>query len=262
MPRARTSLSRVRRKLVPAGAVFAISFLAGCANGDFGRVRPSLVHDHIHDWIGTDTVGPPDKAGFRPGLTDDERQLRDLAYPLIEPPYNRNRWYSMLGEYGAGGFRPGQVDQTAYSSVLMLRSYRSTTARYAQLIEDVRNDIVRVAPFFRSAARVVDLDRKRQQSLAYVTDLPGEDQTNVVKRASENLLIVDWVDQSLNGRVAAYRYALGRLVVTYPSAMAVEAERAINQLQIKIGENRFVVADATMANSSAFRHAAWADRRR
>ena len=33
-------------------------------------------------------------------LTDEERQLRDLAYPLIEPPYDRQRWYSVLGEYG------------------------------------------------------------------------------------------------------------------------------------------------------------------
>jgi hypothetical protein len=37
-------------------------------------------------------------------VTDDEKKMRDLAYPLIEPPYERQRWYSVLNEYGLSGF--------------------------------------------------------------------------------------------------------------------------------------------------------------
>ncbi len=80
---------------LPHGA--ACCLLGGCApNGDFGRVRPELVNDDIHDWVGRDAAVA--SAGRPPHipLTDDERLLRDLAYPLIEPPYDRNRFDSVL----------------------------------------------------------------------------------------------------------------------------------------------------------------------
>jgi hypothetical protein len=54
--------------------VLALSgVLAGCANGDFDRVRPLLVRDEIHDWVGRKAVevrGIP-SSEFR--ITDDER---------------------------------------------------------------------------------------------------------------------------------------------------------------------------------------------
>jgi hypothetical protein len=51
-------------------------------------LREKLVYDDMHDWVGRDAVrgigGKPSQ--FR--LTDDERQLRDLGYALIQPPYD------------------------------------------------------------------------------------------------------------------------------------------------------------------------------
>lgn len=36
----------------------ALALLTSCApNGDFGEVRPTLVSDNIHDWLGFDAVG-------------------------------------------------------------------------------------------------------------------------------------------------------------------------------------------------------------
>ena len=80
--------------------VFAsLGLLAACANSDFGEVNPVLVTDGIHDWIGRDrSVKPVPPSKFE--YTDDERALRDNAYPLIEPPYDRQQWYSVTGEYG------------------------------------------------------------------------------------------------------------------------------------------------------------------
>ena len=81
--------------------------------------RPSLVTDDMHDGSGARrsqaSALPP--RNFR--LTDDERQLRDLAYALIAPPYDRMRWDSMLREYGLGRARtPPQkllrFDRAAY----------------------------------------------------------------------------------------------------------------------------------------------------
>src|SRR5437899_4184039 len=65
-----------------------MGMLGGCANSDFGEVNETLVTNGIHDWIGRGA--PPAKV--QPSkfeYTDDERALRDNAYPLIEPPYDR-----------------------------------------------------------------------------------------------------------------------------------------------------------------------------
>jgi hypothetical protein len=239
------SSPRSRRRFTHAGLTLILGLLSACAEGDFGRIRSSLVTDDMHAWIGTEAVGSIGVPASRFGLTEEERELRDLAYPLIEAPFDRHRWYSILGEYGvARVFRRDwwQFDPTAYSTQLMARHYRSGIARYAQLIEDIRNDIVRIAPFFRTAARVVDLDQKRQQSMTYIPNLSAEEHANAANRVSENQLVIAWVHHSLNGRTAAYRHALERLVIAYPSPMAIDAERALNQLRAQIGENQLVAA--------------------
>ena len=51
------------------------------------------------------------------------------------------------------------------AALLIDEPHRSHSSRYAQLIEDVRNDITRFEPFFAAAVRVIDLDRKRNASL-------------------------------------------------------------------------------------------------
>jgi hypothetical protein len=223
--------------------VLILALLTGCASGDLGRVRPSLVTDDMHSWIGTEAVGSIGQPPSRYGLTDDERELRDLAYPLIAPPFERDRWYGILEEYGgARVFRRDwwHSERTAYGRELMARPYRSATGRYARLIEDIRNDIVRIEPFFSIARRVADMDRKRQQSLGYIADLTEEERVNALGRISENHLVIGWVHHSLMERSAAFRYALERLVIADPSPMAVDAERAWNQLRMEIARNRLV----------------------
>ena len=75
----------------------------GCVlNGDFGRVRPELVGDNMHDWVGRDAVDRHRRPASEFRTTDEERELRDRAYALIEPPYNRGRWDSVWREYGLG----------------------------------------------------------------------------------------------------------------------------------------------------------------
>jgi len=199
----------------------------------------------MHSWVGTEAVGSIGVPTSRYDLTDNERELRDLAYPLIEPPFNRQRWDSLLGEYGATRILQTpwtQSDQTAYSRELMAKPYRSATSRYERLIEDIRNDIARIGPFFRTAARVADMDGKRQQSLAYISNLDEAERGNALSRITENRLVIDWVHRSLIDRAATYRYALERLVAAYPSPKAIDAERAYNQLQMLVGENPVVAS--------------------
>jgi hypothetical protein len=234
------------RRLQIGAALAGSLLLAACANGDFGRIKPSLVHDDMHAWVGTRAAR---SAGIAPSnypLTDDERQLRDLAYPLIEPPYDRQRWYSIVGEYGLTHiFHCGcDFDATAYERVLNSTWYRSATGRYARLNDDIRNDVVRVPAFFSVARRVLDMDRKREKSLAYVSGLTAEELTDAVQRVAENSLVIGWVQQSLVNRAASYRYALERLVIATPTPIAVETERSLTLLQTRIAENQILPGPA------------------
>jgi hypothetical protein len=237
-----TLLHRWQRR-VHGDAALCLLILIGCQNGDFGRVRPSLVTDGIHAWVGRDAardVGAP--VSLYP-LTDDEILLRDYAYQLIEPPYDRQRWYSVLGEWGLTHyFRPEwyNCDPTVYAARLMNAYVRSEIARYARLDDDMRDDVVRIGNFVPVAHRVLDMDSKREKSMAFVGVLSGPEIANAQARNAENFLVIAWVQQSLANRAAGYRFALERLIVALPSPVAVDVERSLTFLQTRIGEATLV----------------------
>jgi hypothetical protein len=225
------------RRRVFAVAVFAL--LGGCSNGDFGEVQPTLVRDDIHDWVARDAIAGRPTWPSRFDLTDDERELRDLAYPLIEPPYDRQQWYSVLGEYGVIGADHRMIfDRTAYASRLLSSRYRSPLARYSQLSDDIHNDTTRLPQFFETASRVLDIDQKRRKSLVLVSALSRAEWRNAERRMTENTSIVSLVRAKLAQRVSSYRFALERLVIMTPSPQAADVERALNQLQAQIARYR------------------------
>ena len=207
--------------------------LAACSGGDFGRTRADMRSDDMHRWLGAEVTG---SLGLKPSqfqLTDEERQLRDLAYPMIEPPLSRPAWKSVFGDYKAIPSPWHQkivFDRTMYGRTLIDEPHRSHSSRYAQLIEDVRNDVTRFEPFFASAIRVIDLDRKRNASMARVSALSPREKDDAVARMQENSLIVQWVQQCLEQRVSSYRWALERLVIQAPDGMAADADRLIGEL--------------------------------
>jgi hypothetical protein len=212
-----------------------VGCVAGCGiNGDFGRMRPSLVHEDTHAWIGPAAAGGKAGTAKKHQLTDEERRLRDLAYPLIEPPYDRNQWYSVVGEIGLLHQMEFRSKRTDYASRLMTTPYRSQTARYNKLLEDIRNDAVRLDPFFAVAHYVTDMDRKREKSMAHVSGLTPEDRFNTLQSIKENRAIVRWVRSSLEERAASYRIALEQLVIAAPLPVSVEAERALTLLHQRI----------------------------
>jgi hypothetical protein len=242
-PASQPATTRRRSRRLFVDASLCLFILVGCPNGDFGRVRPSLTADDIHNWVGRDAARDAGAPISLYPLTDDERLLRDLAYPLIEPPYDRQRWYSVLNEWGVTRvFQPDwwRCDPTAYAARLMTVWVRSETTRYTRLIEDVRNDVARIEQFVPVARRVLDIDVKRERSLSHIPVLSGAEVANALSRVGENLLIVGWVQRSLVERAAAYQFALERLMVAVPSPLAVEAERSIKFLQQRTAENVLV----------------------
>jgi hypothetical protein len=236
MPETYFPIRTGRVQLSSAALMLALSslVLGGCSGGDFGRTREDFRNDDMHRWMGGEVTGSVGLHASQFQLTDPERQLRDLAFPLIEPPHSRPAWKSVFGDYKpiASPWRQGApaFDRTAYGRALIDEPHRSHSSRYAQLIDDVRDDITRFEPFFASAIRVLDLDRKRNASLAHVSELSPRERADAVARMEENTMIVQWVQQCLERRVSSYRWALERLVIQAPDNMAAEADRLINEL--------------------------------
>src|SRR5437879_5937007 len=139
----------------------------------------------MHRWIGGEATS---SIGLRPSqfqLTDNERQLRDLAHPLIEPPHSRPAWKSVFGDYlpQPSPWRQAPAfDRTAYGRALIDEPHRSHSSRYANLIDDVRDDVTRFEPFFASAIKVLELDRKRNASLAHVSELSPRERDDAIAR--------------------------------------------------------------------------------
>jgi hypothetical protein len=242
-PKKSPSLFRRLRGRIYGEVSLCLLIMIGCTNGDFGRVRPSLVTDGIHAWVGRDAARADGAPVSQFPLTDDEMLLRDYAYQLIQPAYDRNRWYSVLGEWGMTHyFKPEWYlcDPTAYAARLKNAIVRSETSRYWRLDDDVRNDVVRMGNFFPVARRVLDIDEKRGKSLSYIPVLSGPEIENTKARISENFLIVAWVQRSLDDRIASYRFALERLMLAAPSPLTVEVERSITYLQVRITESMLV----------------------
>lgn len=221
----------------PAGAPLLCLMLAmvlgGCSGGDFGRARSDVRTDDMHRWIGgeaTASVGLP-ASQFQ--LTDNERLLRDLAYPLIEPPHSRPANKTVIGDYEpipSPWREKVAFDRTAYGKLLLDEPHRSHASRYAQLMDDVRNDLTRFDSFFATADRVIGLDRKRHASLKYISELSPAERGDAVARMEENALIVQWVRQCLQRRISSYRWALERLVIHAPDGAAADADRLIKHL--------------------------------
>jgi hypothetical protein len=230
-------LIRTRRQpvaFVSALALLATGLvLAGCSGGDLGRTRQDFLNDDMHRWLGSEATGSVGLKASQFQLTDGERQLRDQAYPVIEPPHSRPAWKAVFGDYQvvASPWRQKVAfDRTAYGRQLIDEPHRSDASRYSLLIDDVRDDITRFEPFYATAARVLDLDRKRNASLAHVSQLSPRERADAVARMEENTLIVQWVQQCQERRISSYRWALERLVVQAPDGMAAEADRLLNEL--------------------------------
>jgi hypothetical protein len=222
-----------RRSSATLVLLLAACALGGCSGGDFGRTRQDFLNDDMHRWIGGEVTGSLGLKASQFQLTDNERQLRDLAYPLIEPPHSRPAWRSVFGEYSAlpSPWRQQVAfDRTAYGRSLIDEPHRSHTSRYSQLIDDVRDDITRFELFYASAVRVIDLDRKRDAAMAHISGLSPRERADAVARMQENSLIVQWVQQCLERRVSSYRWGLERLVLQAPDNMAADADRLIGEL--------------------------------
>lgn len=213
--------------------VIPLVFGFGCSGGDFGRTRETLYHQDMHQWVGVEAT---DALGGQPSnfqLTDNERALRDIAYYFIEPPHSRPMWNAVFGDYKplpAPWRQNASFDPTAYGRRMIDEPHRSQASSYQGMIEDIRNDFVMLDQFIPLAVKLNDLDIKRNKALGYITDLSPREYADAQARMRENVLVVQWVQQCVEQRVASYRWALERLVIQAPDPMAAQVDRMIAEL--------------------------------
>lgn len=215
--------------------LYLLPFVASlaCPGDDFGRTQGSFYHEDMHSWVGIEATT---SLGGRPSqfqLTDYERTLRDYAYYFIEPPHTRPAWKAVFGDYKpipAPWRQKVFFDRTLYGRRMIDEPHRSQASAYAGLMEDVRNDGYMLDQLLPVAERVNDLDIKRNKALSYITELSPRERDDAQARMRENVLVVQWAQQCLQQRVASYRWALERLVIQAPDAMAADADRLIAQL--------------------------------
>ena len=226
--------------------VLAVSLLllvlSGCTSiGDFGRCKTALVTDNIHAWVGQEAAASVGAPISLYNLTDEERTLRDLAFPLIEPPYDRQRWDAVVYEYG--------VKPESAAPIVDGRSRRLLSASASGRVSlDGRplQQIDRRHPQRRGAHRSVlrrRAPRRRTRPAA-----PGEhelpsrsyppDRANALARVGENIFTIAWVQ--IRWRSAAPAIVLRSIIWWLPSRRSRprEADVALEQLQQQIAANQ------------------------
>ena len=212
-------------------AIFLTLMLLGCSRtGDFGREKADAASGRFADAdpLATGSVA---QSSFPP--TDDERELRALAAGLLAPSFSADQPAFATVDSPFPVAVP-VYDGTSYEAYLLAGPASSTASRYARLTDDIRNDLVRLDPFFFLARRVADIDHKRERSLPYVTDLSAHELVNARRRIRENVLLISEVHRALRARAAMYRFALERLVIAQPSPLAAEAERLWAELDRRV----------------------------
>ncbi|RXF73037.1 hypothetical protein EK403_12130 [Hansschlegelia zhihuaiae] len=230
------------RRLGLTAAALLAAALAGCAQtGDFGRPQPNVVNDALMPATGAALAYARNEpvSSFR--LTDEEREMRDLAWAIVTPPLSEQVRGRMLAELRRTRILPAaraRLDPASYVRALISIDFRSSAARYARLKEDVRADTYRIEPFFAAASDVAEGDRVRARALTRVPDVTEAERADALARIEENALMIGWVRESFEERLVSYRFALDRLILETPDPYAVEVSRAIDAFAAVLGSLR------------------------
>ena len=245
--RTRTLVAMTGRHHAKATAAIVLAAIAGgCAQieGDFARPRPNVIRDEALPVIGGAFAAARGEPTSVFAMTDDERQLRDRAYAFLAPPEGFKFLSLPVAELRAARVLPtnGPLEPSpgAYTAALVSYQYRSTTARWQRLIDDIRSDRDRLGPVVRVAERVIAMDRVRRDSFNFVrTSTPERDQA--FARIEENARMIDDVRSALAQRIEIYRHAMEHLLIAQPAPVAIEAERALKGLQERAASSVFAL---------------------
>jgi hypothetical protein len=215
------------------GVALSVLLSACVETGDFGRPRPSIWNDALSTTgsIAAGARGEPVSAYV---FTDDEEELRRRAWRFLMPAHERAWFERQLANVVRARVLPVAAQpngRAVYFAALMSDHGRSPASRYRRLSEDVFADAKLIEPFAFAAARVITADEARLRALAYVRELTAEQAREAALRVGENRCLIAWVRWEIEGRTAAYRYALEHLFIEAPQADGVPVERTLRGLE-------------------------------
>jgi hypothetical protein len=222
-------------RLSIACATLALA-LAGCVppTGDFGRARPSLVHDDILPKLGKIAASQRHEPRSDLSLTDDERDLRDRSWVIVMPNGPRPEFERALVEMRRTRILPAhwtQLDRTTYAIRLSAEPHASATARYLRLRDDIEKDRELLPQFFALAHEVIEMDGARERTLEGLAIVSPRERENAMARVAENRMVIWWTHQAFRERADRYAYALERLMIETPDRTAIVVERSLMALR-------------------------------
>ncbi|SON54870.1 hypothetical protein HDIA_1329 [Hartmannibacter diazotrophicus] len=211
-------------------AVAIAASLAGCGRpeGDFGRAKPSVLHDDILPAIGKRMAAKRGEAVGNFNLTDTEQELQNRAWTLIRAPHQGMWWQSTLieGERTrvlppfSGAYAPGD-----YYRELSSDRYASSDTRWSRVIADMAADEALLPPYCATVVKVWRIDGERIAAIG--REMPADDEwaKNAGARVAENDNLIGWVSRSLQYRLDSYAFAIDHLAIETPSDEEGEARR-------------------------------------
>jgi hypothetical protein len=231
--------SRRRFPLDPsrlAGPVLCIGLAACVETGDFGRAKPGIWNDVILPRAGFLAARERGEPASSYPFTDFEQELRDRSWRFLMPAHERAVFDREVADLVRARVLPARdfrTDPTAYYAALTDEPFTSPASRFRRIGEDAEADLRLVGPFGATAQRVIEADRARLRSLAFVRELSEDEVAEATARVAENRCLIAWVRAELGVRTASYRYALEHAFVAMPQNQAAEAERAVRALDLQ-----------------------------
>jgi hypothetical protein len=224
---------RIARVVLLAAA--GLSLCACVQTGDFGRPQRGVWNDFVLPQAGAYAAAARGEPVSVFPYTDLEEELRDRAWRFLMPAQDRPSLDRTLADLARARVIPASehpFDPTSYYRGLLSESFASPASRFRRIGEDAEADLRLVGPFAAVAARVIDADRARLRSLAYVGELSAADVAESAARVIENRCLIAWVRAETGERTQAYRYALEHAFIAMPQNEAAEAERAVKALAL------------------------------
>ncbi|GGE36934.1 hypothetical protein GCM10007276_13010 [Agaricicola taiwanensis] len=218
-----------------AGILAAVG-LSACVppTGDFGRARPSVIHDDLMPRLGKIAASQRHEPRSDYNMTDDEKELRDRSWVIVMPNGPRPDYERALVELRRTRLLPAhwtQLDRTTYAIRLSREPHASATTRYMRLRDDIEKDRALIAGFFATARDVMEMDTIRERTLDAMAVVSPRERENAMARIAENRIVIWWTHQAFKERASRYAYALERLLIETPDRSAIVVERSLMALQ-------------------------------
>lgn len=205
--------------------LFIVGFavLSACSRptGDFGRAKPSVVHDKLAPVSGKLLSLARKENVSLFARTDEELRLENLSWAIVRPVHTKDWISGSLIEGRRTRIFPNvnkRLDYRAYLFWLRLERFTSSEARWNRVIADIRADQGTVSPFYDQARLVYAIDQQRVIFLEENDHIGPRYTRNTRARLLENEDLIQLALQNFQFRYKAYEFAIDRLTLEFPSA--------------------------------------------